>query len=174
MKNEFLAAINMLSNEKGVPPEVVVEALESALVSAYKRNFGETTVNLVAKIDPATGEPKVFAERIVAEAPEDPAEIDLDGARALKADAQLGETILEDVTPKSFGRIAAQTAKQHIVQKLREAERRRVYEEFSERKDEIIHGLVERIEQRTVILELGRTEAVMPPSEQVPTERYFS
>jgi len=175
MKNEFLAAINMLSNEKGVSPEIVVEALESALVSAYKRNFGETTVNIVAQIDPATGEPKVFAERIVVEVPgEDPAEIDPDGAKALKADAQVGDTILENVTPKSFGRIAAQTAKQHIVQKLREAERRRVYEEFSERKDEIIHGLVERIEQRTVILELGRTEAVMPPSEQVPTERYFS
>jgi N utilization substance protein A len=175
MKNEFLAAINMLSNEKGVSPEVVVEALESALVSAYKRNFGDINGNIVATIDPSSGEPKVFAERlVVSEDPEPPAEVSLEAARAIKSDAQLGDVVLEDVTPRSFGRIAAQTAKQHIVQKLREAERRRVFEEFSERKGEIIHGLVERIEQRTVVLELGRTEAVMPPSEQVPSERYYS
>jgi transcription termination/antitermination protein NusA len=173
MSGEFLAAINVLSSEKGVAPEVVLEALESALVSAYKRNFGETNLNVSAKIDPATGEARVYAERNVAEEPADQGEISLDLARQVRADAQIGETVVEDVTPRSFGRIAAQTAKQHITQKLREAERKRVYDEFSERVGEILHGLVQRIEQKTVILELGKTEAVMPPSEQVPSERYF-
>jgi len=173
MKGEFLTAINMLSTEKGVSPEIVVEALESALVSAYKRNFNDTTLNVSAQIDPSTGEPRVFIEKTVVEEPSEPHEIGVAEARAIKSDVEPGECVLEDVTPKSFGRIAAQTAKQHIVQKLREAERKRVYDEFSERVGEIVHGLVQRIEQRTVILELGKTEAVMPPSEQVPTERYF-
>ncbi len=173
MSGEFLAAINVLSSEKGVAPEVVLDALESALVSAYKRNFGETNLNVSAKIDPATGEARVYAERCVAEEPADQGEISLEAARLVREDAQIGEIVVEDVTPRSFGRIAAQTAKQHITQKLREAERKRVYDEFSERVGEILHGLVQRIEQKTVILELGKTEAVMPPSEQVPTERYF-
>jgi N utilization substance protein A len=173
MKGEFTAAIGMLSNEKGVSPEVVLEALESALVSAYKRNFEDTELNIVARIDPASGEPRVFVEKTVVEEPSDEGEISLDQARTIRAAAELGDTVLEDVTPRSFGRIAAQTAKQHIVQKLREAERKRVYDEFEARKEEILHGLVQRIDQRTVIMELGKTEAVMPPSEQVPTERYF-
>jgi len=173
MKGEFSAAINVLSSEKGVSPEVVVEALESALVSAYKRNFNDTNLNVTGHIDPITGEPRVFLEKVVVEEPSEANEIGLDAARAIQPNASLGDTLLEDVTPRSFGRIAAQTAKQHIVQKLREAERKRVYDEFAERSGEILHGLVQRIEQRTVVMELGKTEAVMPPSEQVPTERYF-
>ncbi len=173
MKGEFSAAINVLSSEKGVSPEVVVEALESALVSAYKRNFNDTNLNVTGHIDPITGEPRVFVEKVVVEEPSEANEIGLDAARAIQPNASLGDTLLEDVTPRSFGRIAAQTAKQHIVQKLREAERKRVYDEFAERSGEILHGLVQRIEQRTVVMELGKTEAVMPPSEQVPTERYF-
>lgn len=173
MSGEFLTAINALANEKGVAPEVVIEALESALVSAYKRNFGDANPNIIAKIDPVTGEARVFAERRVVEEPAQPGEISLEEARRIRPDAKIGETVLEDVTPRSFGRIAAQTAKQHITQKLREAERRRVYEEFSERVGEILHGIVQRIDQKTVILEIGKTEAIMPPSEQVPTERYF-
>jgi N utilization substance protein A len=109
----------------------------------------------------------------VTEEPVDQSEVSLDEARQVKPDIEIGEILLEDVTPHSFGRIAAQTAKQHITQKLREAERKRVYDEFSERVGEILHGLVQRIEQKTVVLELGKSEAVMPPSEQVPTERYF-
>ena len=173
MKGEFTAAISTLSTEKGVSPEVVLEALESALVSAYKRNFEDTELNIVARIDPGTGEPRVFVEKTVVEEPGDPGEIGIEKARAIRPNVEVGETVLEDVTPRSFGRIAAQTAKQHIVQKLREAERKRVYDEFEARKEEILHGLVQRIDQRTVIMELGKTEAVMPPSEQVPTERYF-
>ena len=173
MKGEFTSAISTLSNEKGVSPEVVLEALESALVSAYKRNFEDTELNVVARIDPGTGEPRVFIEKTVVDDPTEQGEIGLEQARAIRAAVEIGDTVLEDVTPRSFGRIAAQTAKQHIVQKLREAERRRVYDEFEARKEEILHGLVQRIEARTVIMELGKTEAIMPPSEQVPTERYF-
>jgi len=174
MKGEFLTAINILSTEKGVSPDIVVEALESALVSAYKRNFNDMNLNVVAKIDPGTGEPRVLAEKMVVDDPAEANEISLDHAQGVTPGASLGDTIWEDVTPRSFGRIAAQTAKQHIVQRLREAERKRVYDEFSERVGEIIHGLVQRIEQRTVIMELGKTEAVMPPSEQVGSERYYS
>src|SRR5204862_4922173 len=130
-------------------------------------------LNVMAQIDPGTGEPRVLAEKTVVDDPVEPNEVSLDHARGIQPDANVGDTIWEDVTPRSFGRIAAQTAKQHIVQKLREAERKRVYDEFAERKDEIVHGQVQRIEQRTVILELGKTEAVMPPSEQVASERYF-
>jgi N utilization substance protein A len=173
MKGEFSAAISLLSNEKGVPTEVVVEALESALVSAYKRNFNDTDLNVTAHIDRTTGEPRVFLERVVVEEPSEPGEIGIEAARIIEANAGIGDLVQEDVTPRSFGRIAAQTAKQHIIQKLREAERKRVYDEFSERAGEILHGLVQRIEQRTVVMELGKTEAIMPLSEQVPTERYF-
>src|SRR6266545_4294629 len=157
MKGEFLTAINILSSEKGVSPDIVVEALESALVSAYKRNFNDSNLNVVAKIDPGTGEPRVLAEKTVVDEPAEPHEVSLDYARGITPAADLGDTIWEDVTPRSFGRIAAQTAKQHIVQKLREAERKRVYDEFEARKDEILHGLVQRIDQRTVIMELGKT-----------------
>jgi transcription termination/antitermination protein NusA len=173
MSAEFLTAINVLSAEKGVAPEIVLEALESALVTAYKRNFGEINLNVTAKIDPVTGEARVYSERTVTEEPADASEVSLEEARGHKPDIEIGETLAEDVTPHSFGRIAAQTAKQHITQKLREAERKRVYDEFSERVGEILHGLVQRIEQKTVVMELGKSEAVMPPSEQVPTERYF-
>src|SRR5207244_11903156 len=119
MKGRFTAGISMLSNEKGVSSEVVLEALESALVSAYKRNFEETELNVVARIDPGTGEPRVFIEKTVVEEPIEDSEIGLERAKTIRASAELGDTVLEDVTPRSFGRIAAQTAKQHIVQKLR-------------------------------------------------------
>lgn len=172
MKGEFLAAINMLSSERGVPPDVVVEALESALVAAYKRNTSETT-EVVARIDPATGEARVSIGKLVTDTPEGPDELTLEAAQQIDASATVGGTVWEEIPPGSLGRIAAQAVKQHIAQKLREAERKRVYDEFAERTGEILHALVQRIEQRTVILELGKTEAVMPLPEQVPTERYY-
>lgn len=172
MKGEFLAAINMLSNERGVPPDVVVEALESALVAAYKHNTSEET-EVVAHIDPGSGEAKVQVGKLVAEEPEGQEQIGLDDARKIDPAIEIGSMLWEEVPPTSLGRIAAQAVKQHIAQKLREAERKRVYDEFAERSGEILHALVQRIEQRTVVMELGKTEAFMPPPEQVPTERYF-
>ncbi|MSQ23425.1 MAG: transcription termination/antitermination protein NusA [Chloroflexi bacterium] len=172
MKGEFLAAINMLSAERGVSADVVVEAMESALVAAYKRNTSETT-EVVAHIDPGTGETKVLVQKTVVDGAGGPDEIQFDAAQKLDPEAIVGGMVWEEVPPVSLGRIAAQGVKQHIAQKLREAERKRVYDEFAERTGEILHALVQRIEARTVILELGKTEAVMPPPEQVPTERYY-
>jgi N utilization substance protein A len=173
MKSEFMTAISMLSSEKSVPKEVVVEAIEAALVSAYRRNFPTAPQNVTASIDPETGAPRVFLERTVVEEPgEEPSDITLEEARTIDPKAEMGATLRIDVTPPQFGRIAAQTAKQVVLQKLREAERRRVFDQFNERKGEIVHALVQRIEQGTAIIEMDKTEAVMPRSEQIPSERY--
>ncbi len=177
MKGEFLTAITLLSNERGVPPSVVVEALESALVAAYKRNTSETT-EVVATIDPVTGEAHVRVGKLVVESPQTAEELSLDAAHLIDPNAGIGDTVWEEVPTESLGRMAAQAVKQHIAQKLREAERKRVVDEFATLVGEIVHGLVQRIEQRNVILELGkadviRAEAIMPVPEQVPTERYY-
>jgi len=174
LKSEFMTAISMLSSEKNMPKEVVIEAIEAALVSAYRRNFPTAPQSVDAVIDPETGAPQVFLVRkVVAELGEDPDEITLDDARAIDPSAQVGGVLRTDVTPPQFGRIAAQTAKQVVLQKLREAERRRVFDQFTERQGEIVHGLVQRIEQGTAIIELDKTEAIMPRTEQIPTERYY-
>src|SRR5215203_4413334 len=198
MKTEFVSAITQLCNEKGVPRGVVMEAIEAALVSAYKRNFDKPNQDLSAKIDESTGEVHVFLHRKVTsippEAPVEPIEVlestaglgapvetaepvyeTITVEEAQKIDPNLGEgdSLTVDVTPQQFGRIAAQTAKQVVMQKLREAERKMVYDEFQEREGEIVHGIVQRLEQGNVIVELGRAEAVMPRSEQVPSERYY-
>jgi N utilization substance protein A len=174
MKSEFMTAISMLSSEKNMPKEVVIEAIEAALVSAYRRNFPTAPQSVIAVIDQETGAPQVFLERkVVDELGEDPDEITLEDARAIEPEIAVGEVLRTDVTPPQFGRIAAQTAKQVVLQKLREAERRRVFDQFTERQGEIVHGLVQRVEQGTAIVELDKTEAVMPRSEQIPTERCY-
>jgi transcription termination/antitermination protein NusA len=203
MKTEFVSAITQLCNEKGVPRGVVMEAIEAALVSAYRRNFDKPNHDLSAKIDESSGEVHIFWHRKVTSIeppppPEPPSATEsvesvageVSGAaleptelvfetitveEAQKIDSKLGEgdTLTVDVTPGQFGRIAAQTAKQVVMQKLREAERKMVYDEFQEREGEIVHGVVQRLEQGNVIVELGRAEAVMPRSEQVPSERYY-
>ncbi len=176
MKTEFMTAINMLCTEKSVPKEVVMEALEQALVSAYRRNVPTSPQVVTAAIDPETGVVKILVERTVVEGPtDDPSEISLAEARQLDPRAEVGSPLTIDVTPPAdqLGRIAAQTAKQVMLQKVREAERRRVFDQFSERQGEIVHGLVQRIEQGTAIVEMDKTEAIMPRSEQIPTERYY-
>lgn len=175
MKSDFIAAINQISAEKGVPKEVVIQALEAALASAYKREFGNATVPpATVRVDPQTGTVRLFTVKTVVETVKDPrSEISLAEARALKPTVTVGETLeVETVPPQGFGRIAAQTAKQVVLQRLREAERERIYAEFSERKDDILTGIVQRVEPRAVIVDLGKAEAVMPVSEQVPTEHY--
>jgi N utilization substance protein A len=181
MRSEFIAAITQLSSEKGVPKEMVIEAIEAALVSAYKRNFETPANDLTAKIALDSGEPRIYHHRTVVEELDEERsdglsvydQILLDDARKIEANAQLGDTITTDVTPPAFGRIAAQTAKQVVLQKLRDAERRMVYDEFAEREGEIVHGIIQRIEAGVAIVELGRAEAIMPRNEQVPTERYY-
>ncbi len=174
MKNEFASAISQLASEKGVSTEVVIEAIQAALVSAYRRNFNSAGQNVIAEIDRDTGTARIYVERTVVEEPtDDPSRISLEEARKIDPAAQVGGVVRIDVTPQHFGRIAAQTAKQVVFQKLRDAERRMVLEEFAERKDEIAHGIVQRIEAGNAVVELGRAEAILPRSEQIPTERYY-
>ena len=174
MKSDFIAAINQVSSEKGVSKEVVIQAIEAALVSAYKRNFGTAAnQNVVVRLNRQSGDVRVFVQRQVVEEVEEPrTEISLGEARAIKPDVKLGDVVEEEVTPQNFGRIAAQTAKQVVLQRLREAERELVYEEFTDREGDIVTGIVQRIEPRAVIIDLGKVEAAMPPSEQVPSENY--
>ena len=190
MKSEFLAAITQLSSEKGVPKEMVLEALKAALVSAYKRNFDSPFNDLEAELrpdEPADQSIRIIRRALVVDDDliDDHPEVhindqilleeaaDVDPATIVEGAFDVGTFVKYDVTPPSFGRIAAQTAKQVVLQKLRDAERQMVFNEFAERKDEIVHGVIQRIEAGTAIVELGRAEAIMPRAEQVPTERYY-
>jgi N utilization substance protein A len=172
MNTEFLEALRDLEKEKGITVDVLLEAIEAALLSAYKRNFGSLQ-NAKVHIDRETGDCKVYAQRNVVEATEDPRlEISLAEARAVDPRYELGDVVETEVTPRNFGRIAAQTAKQVVVQRIREAERNIIYEEFANREGDIINGVVQRIENKNVFIELGKTEAILTPSEQMPGETY--
>ncbi len=173
MKSDFLLAITQLSAEKNLPKDVVLTAVEAALVSAYKKdNFG-TNQNVAVKINPNSGKVEVWAEKEVVEKTDDPQyEISLREARIIKEDAEIGETIMVESTPANAGRIAAQTAKQVILQRLHEAEHSAIFEEYADKEGEVVSGVVQRFELGQVHIDLGRTEAIMPTSEQVRTERY--
>ncbi|MCI7329878.1 MAG: transcription termination factor NusA [Selenomonadaceae bacterium] len=169
---EFLATLHELAREKGIDPEVLFEAIEAALITAYKRNFGSAQ-NVRVSLSRETGSYHVYAIKTVVEDPVDEIEeISLAQARTIKPDYELGDVIEIEVTPADFGRVAAQTAKQVVVQRIREAERGIIYEEFSSRESDIVTGLVERVENRNVFIDLGKTVAVLTPAEQIPTESY--
>jgi len=173
MKSDFLLAITQLSAEKNLPKEVVIGAVEAALVSAYRKDSFTPNQNIAVKINPATGKVEVWAEKTVVEAPSDNrCEISLDEARRIKQDVQIGEVIVVEATPPGAGRIAAQTAKQVILQRLHEAEHSAIFDEYAGREGDIVTGVVQRIELNQVIIDLGRTEAVLPVTEQVRNERY--
>jgi len=172
VKNDFLVAFNQICSERNLPKEVVLDAIETALVSAYKRNFGSAQ-NVSAKIDPDTGKAQVFIEKTVVEQVQDDRfEIDLEGARLIDSEAEIGQVVLIESTPREFGRIAAQTAKQVILQRIREAERDALFSSYADREGEIINGTVQSITPQAITLNLGRTEAILPRSQQVPGERY--
>jgi N utilization substance protein A len=172
MNFEVVQALKQLEKERGIPKDAVIEALEAALVSAFKRNYG-TSQNVKVQIHSETGQISVFAYKSVVEEPSDPRlEISLDEARKVNPEHQAGDVFEVEITPSEFGRIAAQTAKQVVVQKIREAERGIIYEEFSNREGEVVTGIVQRRDDRNVIVDLGRVEAVMPLSEQVYREPY--
>ncbi len=172
MKSDFLIAITQIAAEKNLPKEVVLQAVETALVSAYKKD-SEVTGNIVVRIDRNTGNVHVFAQKaVVEEVEDDRVDISLKEARRIKPDAQLGDILEFEATPANAGRIAAQTAKQVVLQRLREAEREMVYEEFSNREGDIVSGVIQRVDARQVIVDLGKTEGVLPPAEQVRTEHY--
>jgi N utilization substance protein A len=174
MKTDFIRAINQVCAERGLTVEVVLEALEQALVSAYKRDIGPYQ-HLDAKIDPSTGEVKMFTGREVVERVEDPdSQVTPGEARQIRPGAELGEIIYVETTLPDFGRIAAQTAKQVILQRIREAERDALYESFVEREGEIVGGTVHSVDARGVTVNLGRIEALVPRSQQVSNERYYA
>jgi len=173
MKSEFMLAITQLAAEKNLPREVVLEAVEAGLVSAFRKNNFAANQNISVRINPNTGEVTVLAEKTVVETVTDPRrELSLDEAKRIKKGIKLGEAIEVEATPKDAGRIAAQTAKQVVLQRLREAERELVFEEFSGLESEIVTGIVQRIEPRQLILDLGKTEGILANPEQVRTEHY--
>ena len=170
---ELIKAIRQLEEEKGLGTDVLVEAIEAALLSAYKKNFGSAAQNIRVEVDRETGEQHVYSVRTIVETVTDPnTEVPLAEARTWDPESQVADIVEVEVTPKDFGRIAAQTAKQVIVQRIREAERDMVYKEFRDREGDIVTGTVQRVERRNVYMDLGRIEAVLPPTEQVPREGY--
>lgn len=172
MKLEFVDALNQLQKEKGISKEILIEAIEAALISSYKRNFG-TSQNVRVDIDGETGEVKVLSRKLVVEEVEDKLlEISLEDAKRVNPNFELDDTLEFEVTPKDFGRIAAQTAKQVVVQRIREAERGVVYEEYIDREGDIITGRISRVSRGMVFVNLGKTEAMIEPNEQVESETY--
>lgn len=172
MNGEFLEAMEQIAKEKGISKDLLFEAIDLALVSAYKKNFG-TAQNVKVLIDKQTGEVEVYALKTVVDHVEsDFLEISLDEAKQLNRNYELGEIVEKIVTPRNFGRIAAQTAKQVVVQKIREAERGIIFDEFITRENELVTGLVQRKEKNNLYVDLGKTEAVLPSTEQVVSEEY--
>jgi N utilization substance protein A len=172
LKSDFMMAINQVCHERQLPLDIVLEAVEVALVSAYKRNYlGHHSIT--AQIDQKSGDPLVFIEKVVVEeVKDDKNEVSLKEARAVNPRAETGSLVSVESTPANFGRIAAQTAKQVILQRIREAERDALYNSYAEREGEIVNGTVHKIDPHQVTLSLGKVEAYLPRSEQIPTERY--
>ena len=173
--SELIIAMDELEKEKGIKKEYLLEAIETALVTAYKRNF-DSAENVKITMDKETGEIHVYAEKDIVEKPEDvensKLQICLEDARKINKKLEVGDKAEIEQVPKNFGRIAAQTAKQVIVQKIREASRNFLFDEFNERKGEIVSGIVQKADGGIVVLDLGKLEGIMPVKEQIPTEKY--
>lgn len=170
---ELILALEELENEKGIEKAYLIESIESALVTAYKKNF-DSADNVKVVMDQQTGEAHLYAVKEVVEIVEDAnLQINLDAAIKISKKLQIGDQVEIELVPKDFGRIAAQTAKQVIVQKLREAERNIIYTEFNDRKGEIVSGIIQKADSNIVVMDLGKLEGVMPTKEQIPTEHYM-
>lgn len=176
MKSDFYAAISQIAAERGIPKEAILDVMEKALITAYKRTLGNNPppMEVTVRLDPLTGQARVFAEKqVVDEVFDERFEIELSEALKHKPDVQLGETIMVESTPNDFGRIAAQTAKQVVLQGIKEVEREHVYGEYMNREGELITATVQRMARGNVILEMGKAEAILPPKEQVENDRYY-
>ncbi|WP_341877226.1 transcription termination factor NusA [Defluviitalea saccharophila] len=172
MNAEFIGALEQLAKEKGIDKELLIEAIETSLVSACKKNFG-TSQNIKVIIDRENGDVSVYAQKTVVEEVENDAlEISLEDAKKIKVNYEIGDIVDIEVTPKNFGRIAAQTAKQVVVQRIREAEREIIYNQYITKEKDIITGIIQRKERKNVIINLGKTEAILPPNEQIVGEEY--
>ena len=174
MKTELGAAITQLSAERNLPKEVVLAALESALASAYKKSMPAPEQDVLVRVDPESGEINFYIQKAIVDSVTNPnREISLKEARKLRATAQLGDLINIECTPSNIGRIAVQAAKQVVLQRLREAEHRIVYEEFTDREGKVVTGRIQFAEPKRVYVRLNRMEAILPLGEQVPNERYY-
>ena len=161
MNSELIEALNQLEEEKGIKKDVLIEAIETALIAAYKRNYNSAE-NVRVSVDEENGQIHVYSQKtVVDDVINDALEISLEDAQKINVLYETGDVLETEVTPKTFGRIAAQTAKQVIVQRIREAERSVVYDRYIEKENEIITGTVNRVERGSVYLDLGRTEGVM-------------
>lgn len=172
MNVEFIEALKDLEKERGIQMDVLLEAIEAALISAYKKHYGSSQ-NVRVEINRNSGEIRVIYRKDVVREVEDPAtQMSLAEAQQYDPEFEEGDIFESEVTPRSFGRIAAQTAKHVVVQRIREAERNMVYDQFSTRKDDIIAATVLRVEGKNVYMDLGKAEALLAPSEQIPRETY--
>lgn len=172
VSSELLDALTALEQQKGISRDVLIEAIEAALVTAYKRNFNQAQ-NVRVDINLATGTMLVYSRKdVVEEVADDRLQISLEDAQVINPHYAIGDVVEEEVTPRNFGRIAAQTAKQVVTQRVREAERGLIYEEYVDREDDIVNGIVERLDARNIYVGLGKVEAVLPANEQIQTETY--
>jgi len=169
---EFLTALELVAKEKGIDKEIIFEAIEASLVSACKKHFG-TSQNIKVDMNRENGEVKCFTQKTVVETVEDPQlELSLEAARELKAGYEIGDIVDIEVTPKNFGRISAQTAKQVVVQKFREAEREILFNQYITKEREVVTAIVQRKERGSVIVQMGKIDAVLAANEQIPGEQY--
>ncbi len=172
MNADFIEALNTIEKERGISKDILIDAFESALVAAYKRNYN-TTANVRAVVDKETGEVQIFASKTVVELVENPySEISLEKAHKINPLFDVGDVLEEEADPSKFDRIAAQTAKQVVVQRIREAERGVIYDEFSEKENEILTAIVQRAEKAGVYVELGKTDGLLSYNETIPGEEY--
>lgn len=171
MNSEFIEALIQLEKEKGISKDILIDAIEAALISGYKRNF-HSAQNVRVDINRNTGMVKVLARKTVVDETVDPRlEISLEAAREINPNYQLGDIVELEVTPKDFGRIAAQTAKQVVTQRIREAERGIIFETFIDREDDIVTGIVQRQDARFYYIDLGKAEALLPINEIMPVDK---
>ncbi len=172
MNEEFILALKQLESEKGIREDVILEALETALISSYKKNYG-TSQTVDVSIDRDTGEISVSAEKaVVDEVFDDQTEISVDDAKKINPRLEIGDVYYESINPEKFGRIAAQTARQVVIQRIKDAERQVIYDDYADRENEIITCDVQRVSKGNVFVDLGKTEAILPVSEQTPGESY--
>lgn len=172
MNQELLNAMDYLEKEKSIPREILIETIEAALLTAYKKNYTQHK-NVKVDLNLTNGSYRVISRKDVVEEVEDEtAEVDLETARTVNPAYEIGDPYDEDVTPKDFNRVGAQAAKQAVMQRLRDAERGILYDEFVDKEDEVMTGLIDRVDHRFVYIQLGRTDAVLSESERIPNEVY--
>ena len=172
MNQELLNAMDYLEKEKSIPREILIETIEAALLTAYKKNYTQHK-NVKVDLNLTNGSYRVVSRKdVVEEVEDDTAEVDLETARTVNPAYEIGDPYDEDVTPKDFNRVGAQAAKQAVMQRLRDAERGILYEEFVDKEDEVMTGLIDRVDHRFVYIQLGRTDAVLSESERIPNEVY--